>query len=39
MACGGTGCIEIAQDRDRWALVNAVMNPRVPSSVGNFLTS
>jgi hypothetical protein len=32
--------IEIAWDRDRWwALVNVVMNIRVPQNAGNLLTS
>jgi hypothetical protein len=32
--------IHLAQDRDRrWALVNTVMNLRVPKKLGYFLTS
>jgi hypothetical protein len=36
----GMDWIELAQTRHRWqALVNAVMNLRVPQNAGNFLTS
>jgi hypothetical protein len=36
----GVDWIHLAQDRDRWrALVNTIMNLRVPQRTGNFLTS
>jgi len=37
---GGMGWNQLAQDRDRWwAILNVVMNLRVPLNMGNFLTS
>ena len=40
VGCGGIDWIDVAQYRDRWrALVNTVLNRRVPQNAGNFLTS
>jgi hypothetical protein len=40
VGCGGMDWIELSQNWDRWqALVNTVMNLRVPRNGGNFLTS
>ena len=40
MICEGMDWIDLAKDRDRWrALVNAIMNLRVPQNAWNFLTS
>ena len=39
MGCGAMDGVDLAQDKDRWrALLNAVMNLRIPQNLGNFLT-
>jgi PAS domain-containing protein len=40
VGCGGKEWFELAQNMNRWrALLNAVMNFRVPYNAGNFVTS
>ena len=40
VGCGYMDWIGLTQDRDRWqTLLSAVMNLRVPTNAGNFLTS
>jgi hypothetical protein len=40
IGCEGVDWVHLAEDRDQWqALVNTVMNLRVPGKAENFLTS
>ena len=39
VGCGSLDWIKLAQDRDRWQELTAVMNLQVPYSARNFLTS
>ena len=39
VGCGDMDLFDLAQDMDRWrALMNALINLRVPYNAGNFLT-
>jgi hypothetical protein len=40
VGCEGMDWIDLAQDRNRWrALVDVIMNLRVPQNAANFLTN
>jgi hypothetical protein len=40
IGCDVMNCIHLAQDRDQWrALVNTVIELRIPQNIGKFLSS